>query len=192
MYSFLPATTRTWNDLPLSVRSLPSLTSFKQSLYSNMSKPKLIFRIGSRRAKILHTWLGCSSLNFDLHRRSTVDSPLCSCGSVETVDHFLLHCPLLADIRLRFLSDMSCPPILQNLLFGNQNLSTDQNKVILTCTRLHNRFKTVWIITSHNKCQTSLNGFSGLTCRPPLNLCATNMFIFYFFFIKLSTCIYRN
>ena len=38
--SFLPATVRIWNDLPLSVRSLPSLTSFKQSLNSNMSKPK--------------------------------------------------------------------------------------------------------------------------------------------------------
>ena len=74
----------------------------------------------------------CSSLNFDLHRRSIADSPLCSCGSVETVDHILLHCPLLADIRLRFLSDMPCPPILQNLLFGNENLSTDQNKVIFS------------------------------------------------------------
>jgi len=106
--SFLPATIRIWNDLPLSVRSLPSLTSIKQSLNSNMSKPKSIFSFGSRRAQILHTRfrLGCSSLNFDLHRRSIDESPLCSCGSVETVDHFLLHCPLLADIRLRFLSDM--------------------------------------------------------------------------------------
>jgi len=129
--SFLPAIKRIWNDLPLSVRSLPSLTSFKQSLNSKISKPRTIFSFGSRRAQILHTRLrlGCSSLNFDLHRRSIVDSPLCSCGSVETVDHFLLHYPLLADIRLRFLSDMPCPPIL---LFGNENLLTDQNKVIFS------------------------------------------------------------
>ena len=73
--SFLPATIRIWNDLPLTVRSLPSLTSFKQSLNSNMSKPKSIFSFGSRRAQILHTRLrlGCSSLNFDLHRRTIVD-----------------------------------------------------------------------------------------------------------------------
>jgi len=65
---------------------------------------------------------------------------------------------------------------------------------ILTCTRLHNRLKTVRIITSHNKRRTSLTGFPGLTRRPPPNLCATNIFPFisYFFFIKLSTCIYRN
>ena len=106
----------------------------KQSLSSNMSNPKSIFSFGSRRAQILHTRLRleCSSLNFDLHRRSIVDSPLCSCGWVETVDHFLLHCPLLADIRLRFLSDMPCPPFLQNLLIGIENLSTDQNKVIFS------------------------------------------------------------
>ena len=97
-----------------------------------MSKPKSIFSFGSRRAQILHARLrlGCSSLNFDLHRRSIVDSPLCSCGSVETVDHFLLHCPLLTNIPLRFLGNISCPPILQNLLFGNENLPTDHNKVI--------------------------------------------------------------
>ena len=79
--SFLPATIRIWNDLPLSVRSLPSLTSLKPSLNSNMSTPKSMFSFGSRRAQILHTSLrlGCSSLNFDLHRRSIVDSPLCSC-----------------------------------------------------------------------------------------------------------------
>ena len=132
--SFLPATICIWNDIPLSVRSLPSLTSFKQSLNSNMSKSKSIFSFGSRSAQILHTRLrlGCSSLNFDLHRRSIVDSPLCRCGSVETVDHFLLHCPLLADISVRFLSDMPCPPFLQNLLIGIENLSTDQNKVIFS------------------------------------------------------------
>ena len=141
-----------------------------------MSKPKSISSFGSRRAQILHARLrlGCSSLNFDLHRRSIVDSPLCSCGSVETVDHFLLHCPLLADISVRFLSDMPCPPILQNLLFKNENLPTDQNKVI-TCTRLHNRLKTVRIITSQSKRRTS---FPGLTRRPPHNMCATNIFPF--------------
>ena len=112
---FLPATISITNDLPLNVRGLPSLTSFKQSLNSNMSKPKSIFSFGSRRAQILHTRLrlGCSSLNFHLHGR-IVDSPLSICGSVETVNHFLLHRPLLADIRLPFLSDMSFPPILQN------------------------------------------------------------------------------
>jgi len=55
--SFLPATIRIWNDLPLSVRRLPSLKSFKQSLNSNKSKLKSIFSFGSRRAQILHTRL---------------------------------------------------------------------------------------------------------------------------------------
>ena len=125
-------TIRIRNDLPLSVRCIPSLTSFKQSLNSKISKPRTIFSFGSRSVQILYTRLrlGCSSLNLDLHRRSVVDSPLCICGSVETVNQFLLHCPLLADIPLRFLGNISCPPILQNLLFGNENLPTDQNKVM--------------------------------------------------------------
>ena len=59
---FLPATISIRNDLPLNVRGLPSLTSFKQSLNSNMLKPKSIFSFGSRRAQLLHTKLrlGCS------------------------------------------------------------------------------------------------------------------------------------
>ena len=100
----LPATVRIWNNLPLSVSNHPSLTSFDQSLNSNMEKPKSIFSFESRSAQILHTRLrlDCSSLNFDLHRRSIVDSPLCSCGSCETVNQIVRHCPLLAHIRLRF------------------------------------------------------------------------------------------
>ena len=75
-------TIRIRNDLPLSVRGIPSLTSFKQSLNSNMSKPKSIFSFGSCRPQILHTRLrlGCSSLNVDLHRSSIVDSPLVFVG----------------------------------------------------------------------------------------------------------------
>ena len=126
----LPETVRIWNNLPLSVSNHPSLTSFDQSLNSNMEKPKSIFSFESHSAQILHTRLrlDCSSLNFDLHRRSIVDSPL----YVAVGRSKLSTTPLLADIRLRFLSDMPCPPILQNLLFGNENPSTDQNKVIFS------------------------------------------------------------
>ena len=132
--SFLPATIREWNNLPLNVRNLPTLNAFKQALKSNICKPKAIFSFGPRNAQILHTRLrlGCSSLNYDLHRRSIADSPLCRCGSVETVDHFLLHCPLLADIRIRFFTNMPCAPIYQNLLFGNDASSIEQNKIIFS------------------------------------------------------------
>ena len=32
--------------------------------------------------------LGCSSLNYDIHRRNIIPPPLCACGAVETVSHY--------------------------------------------------------------------------------------------------------
>ena len=38
--------------------------------------------------------LCCSSLNYDLFRKTIPDSSLCTCNQVETAAHFLLYCPL--------------------------------------------------------------------------------------------------
>ena len=48
-----------------------------------------------RFAQIHHTRLRTysSSLNNFLFRRQLVNSPLCECGDIEDMEHYILHCP---------------------------------------------------------------------------------------------------
>ena len=132
--SFLPSTIIAWNALPSTTKNKPTLQSFKSALNRNTSKASPLFNIGSRSGQILHARLrlGCSALNYDLSRRSLVDSPLCTCGNVETVKHFLLHCPKYNRLRNDLISNLPCPPLLNNLLYGDDKLSPTQNISIIT------------------------------------------------------------
>ena len=127
--SFLPSTIRDWNALSSSSKNSTTYRSFKGSLLRPRTTCKPFYNVGNRQGQILHTRLrlGCSSLNYDLHRRSLVESPLCSCGLQETVSHYLLACNKYQHLRNRFLSDLACPVTLNNLLYGDERLSYDQN-----------------------------------------------------------------
>ncbi len=130
--SYLPSTIRDWNRLSIINRTSPSIESFKARINKNVSKASPLFTLGSRHCQVLHTRLrlSCSSLNHDLHRRSLIESPNCTCGSTETVSHFLLHCNKYVHQRQLYLTNLPCPPIVENLLFGNERLNYDQNKYI--------------------------------------------------------------
>lgn len=56
--------------------------------------------------------------------------PLCSCGVVESTDHYLLRCPNFHNPRQHYLNNLPCPLLLQNLLFGSEYLSIDQNMFV--------------------------------------------------------------
>ena len=71
--------------------------------------------------------LCCSSLNYDLFRKTIPDSSLCTCNQVETAAHFLLYCPLYNRQRQLFIHDLPCPPTINNIIFGDENLSFAQN-----------------------------------------------------------------
>ena len=118
--SFLPSSIRDWNALPEYIQSSESLSIFKLNLNKNKPKANPLFNIGSRKGQILHTRLrlGCSSLNDDLYRRSLVDSNRCSCGEIETVDHYLLHCKNYHRLRAIISSNVQFPLTLSNLLYG--------------------------------------------------------------------------
>ncbi len=130
--SFLPSTISEWNKLPETIRNAPSLLSFKARINKNVSKPSPLFNIGHRRDQILHARLrlSCSSLNYDLYRKSIIDSPLCACGAQETASHFLLHCPLYQHLRQQFLTNLNIAPFSEHLLNGNERLSFEQNKAV--------------------------------------------------------------
>ena len=57
--------------------------------------------LGSRRAQVTlaRLRLGCSDLAASRARTDRSVSPLCKCGVNETVQHFLLECPLLSPPR---------------------------------------------------------------------------------------------
>ena len=130
--SFLPATIRDWNSLPQSVRNSSSLEMFKSAINRSNRHIPPHYHVGTRRGQILHTRLrlGCSSLNHDLHRKSIVDSPLCRCGEIETVKHFLLDCDRYHFLRQSLIANIPCPPTLENFLYGNDRLSVQENKAI--------------------------------------------------------------
>ena len=67
---------------------------FKRLLNRDKVKVPSFFYNGNRKAQISHARirLECSSLNADLFNNHISLTNKCSCGSVGTAEHFLLHC----------------------------------------------------------------------------------------------------
>ena len=65
--SFLPSTSRDWNNLLAEAKQLSFINSFKYYLKKDKPSVPKYHYYGSRKAQILHTRLrtGCSSLNLD-------------------------------------------------------------------------------------------------------------------------------
>ena len=66
--SFLPSVIRDWNELPVVVRQLDSIYSFKNYINRDFTPVPKYYLTGNWKAQILHTRLrtNCSSLNNDL------------------------------------------------------------------------------------------------------------------------------
>ncbi|KAI8483663.1 hypothetical protein Bbelb_386010 [Branchiostoma belcheri] len=102
--SFVPYTTRLWNNLPKEVKEATSLLQFKQRCRAHMLSSRHhqgYRRLGDRRSNILATRLriGWCQLNSTLAKFNLTGRG-CACGATsETVTHFLLRCPLHAAAR---------------------------------------------------------------------------------------------
>ena len=99
--SFIPTATREWNSLSEEIKSSTSLSMFKRMLSRDKRKVPLYFYNGERKAQILHTRLrlGCSSLNADLFNNHISLTDKCICGSIESAEHYFLHCDRYATLR---------------------------------------------------------------------------------------------
>ena len=132
--SFLPSAIREWNDLPLVIRDSTTVTAFKYNLNSNLAQPPSLFHIGNRIEQIYHSRLrtNCSSLNSHLFSKNLIDSPLCICGAIEDTRHYVCVCTRYLDLRQELINAVSavCEPTLNVLLYGNTELSYEQNKEI--------------------------------------------------------------
>ena len=133
--SFLPSTLRQWNSLPVEVRQLNTLSSFKTFLKKDLQSVPTYYYCGSRKAQILHARLrtGCSSLNMDLFHKNITESPLCRCGSIEDTQHYFFHCRFYQGPRNTLLNACSTyqNPSLSLFLFGSSTLSLEANIAIL-------------------------------------------------------------
>ena len=133
--SFLPSTLRQWNSLPVEVRQLNTLSSFKTFLKKDLQSVPTYYYCGSRKAQILHARLrtGCSSLNMDLFHKNITESPLCRCGSIEDTQHYFFHCRFYQGPCNTLLNACTTyqNPSLSLLLFGSSTLSLEANIAIL-------------------------------------------------------------
>ena len=128
---FLPSSIRDWNDLLLTARNSPSLSSFKSQLNKDKMKVPKYYTVGKRTLQIYHLRLrtNSSSLNFHLCSKNITESPSCVCGDVESAKHFLLECPRFQQMRLdmmEIISTMSEPSL--NTLYGDGNLDNHANE----------------------------------------------------------------
>ena len=110
--SFVPATTKLWNQLPLSIRTENSLPKFKRALEKKLGIEPAppYYSLGKRLGNTLHTTLrlGMSSLNAHKFQIQKTNDPSCSCGSsCETVKHFIFHCPIYQTARQHLLNTIS-------------------------------------------------------------------------------------
>lgn len=137
--SFIPSVVRDWNELPEDVRNVQSINSFKRKLNSNQNVVPRHFFEGKRLGQIYHARLRtkCSSLKEHLFSKNIIASPLCDCGMVENTSHYLLSCNQFGNLRNELLNIISpiCTPTLDVLLYGNQQLSLLDNKIIFTAVQ---------------------------------------------------------
>jgi hypothetical protein len=128
--SFIPSTVSLWNNLDISIRNSPTLSSFKNRVKVDIYKTPKYYNEGPRKLSILHTRLRhqCSSLNADLSKIHIINNFKCNCGaSFEDAIHYFLECPLYLNERRTLLSN--CDDIninIETLLFGNDKYSYDE------------------------------------------------------------------
>ena len=133
--TFFPTVISMWNALDDDVKQSPTLIIFRTSIM-NKAKRNELFYYGERWAMVHHARLrmGCSLLKSHLFNNlHVVDDEMCRFGHLtETTCHFFMECPqynLKRQSLVRSvtrLTDMS----VCNLLFGDQNLTLEENKII--------------------------------------------------------------
>ena len=147
--TFFPSSSLNWNQLGLNIQNSSSLEIFKRALLSFIRpKPAKVYKVHHPKGLKLLTRLrlGLSHLREHKFRHSFNDTidPFCLCGtnSLETSEHFLLHCPNFASLRLKLFDNLHNNNILllpydkslivQIFLYGSNKFNPTINKIIIT------------------------------------------------------------
>ena len=149
--SFYPHCLLEWNKLDPEIRASPTVGIFKKELSSQIRPPaNSVYGIHDPKGVAYLTQLrvGLSKLHFHKFRHNFRDTinPMCPINDgVEDTEHFLLLCDSFKEHRCNLLADVNA--VLQNsghsvwsnsflqlLLYGDQSLSYEANRSILTLT----------------------------------------------------------
>ena len=148
--SFFPSAIIEWNNLDYHSRNTPSISVFKQNILKFIRLgPNKVYNIHNPTGLKLLTrlCLGSSHIrahNFS-HNFSDCLDELCIYGTnIESINHFLLHCPLYLSERqtlMEKIRDVEISILDQNenylcytLLFGSNKVSDFKNVCILSAT----------------------------------------------------------
>jgi hypothetical protein len=96
--SFIPSTTKLWNLLPNTTRTLPTINNFKSVIQKQSSpKPTSYYRScsGKHGNWLTRLRLGLSALNAQRFAYNLIDQPICTMcyREQETTVHYLYRCP---------------------------------------------------------------------------------------------------
>ena len=138
--SFVPSSVRLWNNLDISIRNSPTISTFKNRIKTLCIKAPEYYGEGPRKLNILHTRLRyqCSSLNADLKRINVINDSKCTCGSpYEDAYHFFIECPLYINQRTNLITSLDENNMdIEILLFGNDDYDDKTNSLIFEKVRL--------------------------------------------------------
>ena len=150
--SFYPNCLTEWNNLDPEIRLAPSVAAFKKKLLAIIRPPaKSVFGIHDPigLSHLTQLRVGLSKLNFHKFQHNFRDTlnPMCpSNDGIEDTEHFLLLCPsfdlqrrdllagVLAILRPFGYNNLSNMVLTQYLLYGNKDLPSDLNRMILKLT----------------------------------------------------------
>ena len=134
--SFLPSAISDWNALPIDIRNLGSHSAFKCYINRDKIIPNKLYFFGERRIQVIHARLrtNCSSLHQHLYFRNIIDSPLCSCGEIESNQHYFFDCRYYREFRDSLFQSVSeiTTVSLHTLLFGDETLSLADNEKVFS------------------------------------------------------------
>ncbi len=150
--SFYPHCLSEWNMLDPEIRSLPTVSAFKNKLSSLIRPPvKSVFSIHDPKGLAILTQLrvGLSKLNLHKFRHNFKDTidPMCSINDgIEDTEHYLLFCHLYvvcrrdllnsvnAILHQHGLSNLSNKIMLRVLLYGDERLPIVSNTEVIKAT----------------------------------------------------------
>jgi hypothetical protein len=109
--SFIPSTTRLWNNLQPKSKSALTTTAFKNSLnypFSTLKNSYFTKCFGKIGNLITRLRLGLSALNSHRFKYNFIDSPYCNHCHIymETTYHYFFICPAYAIPRATFMDDL--------------------------------------------------------------------------------------
>ena len=149
-YSFFPHCVNAWGKLSNFITGALTLSIFKSRYLQFFSvAPNSIFKIHNPDGLKFLTRLrmGLSHLKSHKYRHNFKDTPdqfcVCDNKSIESVEHYLLCCPLYCPMREQLFTDLnneiSIIPfhktfLTRLLLYGNESFSAYTNNFILKCS----------------------------------------------------------